>query len=101
MLLLIPLSVSERKFSLVRYGCPCSIYTWGAKIYLVITLCGVWHDVLNTVGDNFGLFQTGSRCSNLAKFRQFVKILTKTDGYENPCALLFVLVGLVTMWTLT
>ena len=28
-LLLISFSVSERKFSLVRYGCSFSIYTWG------------------------------------------------------------------------
>ena len=27
---LISLSLSERKFSLVKYGCPYSIYTWGS-----------------------------------------------------------------------
>ena len=67
------LSVSERKFSLDKYGCPCWMYTWGAQIHLGITLCGVWHGVLDAVGDNFGLFQTESRCSNPAKFRRFVK----------------------------
>ena len=40
-------------------------------------LCDVWHDVLDTVGDNFGLFQTGSRCSNPTKFRRFVKFLNQ------------------------
>ena len=73
MLPLISLSVSEREFSLVKYGCLCSICTWEASIYLGIILCGVSHGVPNGVGDNFDLFQTGSRCSNLAKFRRFVK----------------------------
>ena len=59
-------------------------------------LCDVWLDVLIVVGDNFGLFQTGSRCSNPVKFRRFVKFYARQTGYEKPCALLFVLVGLVT-----
>ena len=33
---------------------------------------------LDVVGDNFGLFQTGSRCSNPAKISMNCKILSKT-----------------------
>ena len=84
MLSLTSLSVSERKFSLVKSGCLCSIYTWGAEIYLGIMLCGVWYGVPNGVVDNFGLFQTGSRCSNLAKFRRFVKFNQDRLVVRNP-----------------
>ena len=49
-----------------------------------ITLCVVWHDALNAVVDNFALFQTGSRCFNLAKFRRFVKFNQDRLVMRNP-----------------
>ena len=67
------LSVSAKKFSLDKSGCPCWMYTWGASIHLGIMLFGVCHGALDAVCNNFGLFQTGSRCSNPAKLRRFVK----------------------------
>ena len=42
-------------------------------MHLGIMLCGLWYGVPNGVVDNFDLFQTESSCSNLAKFRRFVK----------------------------
>ena len=47
-------------------------------------LCDIQHDVLDVVGDNFGLFQTGNRCSNPAKFRRFVKFNPRKLVLRNP-----------------
>ena len=63
-------------------------------------LCDVWHDVLDVVGDNFGLFQTGSRCSNPAKFRRFVKFNPHTLVLRNPvlCCLFWMGWSLLGLW---
>ena len=63
-------------------------------------LCDIRYDVLDVVGDNFGLFQTGSRCSNPAKFRRFVKFNPHTLVLRNPvlCCLFWMGWSLLGLW---
>ena len=59
-------SVPERKFFFSQYRVSLLHLHLGS---INLFLCYNWYDVLDVVDDNFGLFQTGSRCSNPVKFR--------------------------------
>ena len=63
-------------------------------------LCDIRHDVLDVVGDNFGLFQTGSRCSKPAKFRPFEKFNPQELVLRNPllCCLFWMGWSLRELW---
>ena len=77
-------SVPERKSFFSQYWVSLLPLHLQSIIFLGVMFCNVLHDVLDVVGDNFGLFQTGSRCSNPAKLRQFVKFNPHALVLRNP-----------------
>ena len=64
-------------------------------------LCVVWYDVIDPVGDAFGLFYAGNGSYNPAKFNNLCDFENQEKLSLGSLLCCFALRGLATRWTLT
>ena len=63
------------------------------KFYSGIMLCVVWYDVIDPVGDNFGLFSAGNGSSNPAKFHYLCGFEIKKNCLGRACYVVLLCAG--------